>query len=99
MQNLVAEIMAAWRHAERLAQTLPEGSAERAAAERACERLRDVYQELTHSGVAETLTSREAERLLADAASELARTKAGLLQVERLRVDLHSRRVSRPADR
>lgn len=71
MQKLVAEIMAAWRRAERLADTLPEGSAERAAAERACERLRDAYQELTHSGVAEAVTAAEAKMLLADAASDI----------------------------
>ncbi len=63
--------MAAWRRAERLAQTLPEGSSERAAAERACERLRDAYQELTHSGVAEALTAGEAKLLLRDAASDI----------------------------
>jgi hypothetical protein len=71
MQKLVAEIMAAWRRAERLASTLPEGSAERDAAQRACERLRDAYQELTHSGVAEALSAAEAKLLLRDAASDL----------------------------
>lgn len=71
MQKLVAEIMAAWRRAERLADTLPEGSAERAAAERACERLRDAYQELTHAGVAEAVTAADAKMLLADAASDI----------------------------
>ena len=70
MQKLVAEIMAAWRRAERLANTLPEGSAEHAAAQRACDRLRDAYQELTHSGVAEALTAAEARLLVADAAAE-----------------------------
>ena len=71
MQKLVAEIMAAWRRADRLASTLPPDSAERAAAERACTRLRDAYQELTHSGVAAALTAAEAKMLLRDAASEL----------------------------
>ena len=71
MQKLVAEIMAAWRRAERLARTLPEGSPERRAAESACERLRDAYQELTHSGVAEALTVAEARLLLKDAASDV----------------------------
>lgn len=71
MQKLVAEIMAAWRRSERLANTLPEGSIEREAAQRACERLRDAYQELTHSGVASAITSAEANLLLADAASDL----------------------------
>jgi hypothetical protein len=71
VQKLVAEIMAAWRRAERLASTLPEESPERAAAQRACERLRDAYQELTHSGVAEALTAAEARILLGDAASDI----------------------------
>jgi hypothetical protein len=71
MQKLVAEIMAAWRRADRLAHTLPEDSAERAAAERACQRLRDAYQELTHSGVAEALTAADARMLLKDAASDV----------------------------
>jgi hypothetical protein len=71
MQKLVAEIMAAWRRAERLQATLPEGTAEHAAAQRACQRLRDAYQELTHSGVAEALTAAEARMLLRDAASDV----------------------------
>ena len=71
MQKLVAEIMAAWRRAERLASTLPEESPEREAAQRACDRLRDAYQELTHSGVADALTAAEAKLLLRDAASDI----------------------------
>jgi hypothetical protein len=71
MQKLVAEIMAAWRRAERLADTLPEGSREREAAERACHRLRDAYQELTHSGVAAELSAAEARLLLANVASDV----------------------------
>ena len=71
MQKLVAEIMAAWRRAERLSSTLPQGSAEHDAAQRACERLRDAYQELTHSGVAEALSAAEAKLLLRDAASDV----------------------------
>jgi hypothetical protein len=71
VQKLVAEIMAAWRRAERLASTLPEKSVEHAAAQRACERLRDAYQELTHSGVADALTAAEAKLLLRDAASDI----------------------------
>ena len=71
MQKLVAEIMAAWRRAERLTQTLPTDSAEREAAERACERLRDAYQELTHSGVAAALTAAVAKLLLRDAACDI----------------------------
>ena len=71
MQKLVAEIMAAWRRAERLAAALPPGSPEREAAQRACNRLRDAYQELTHSGVADALTAAEAKILLRDAASDV----------------------------
>ena len=71
MRKLVAEIMAAWRRAERLARTLPEDSPEHAAAQRACDRLRDAYQELTHSGVAAALTAAEARLLVADSAADL----------------------------
>jgi hypothetical protein len=71
MKKLVAEILAAWRRAERLASTLPDGSAEHEAAQRACDRLRDAYQELTHSGVAAALSVAEAKLLLQDAASDV----------------------------
>lgn len=71
MQKLVAEIMAAWRRAERLASTLAPDSPEHDAAQRAFERLRDAYEELTHSGVAAALTAAEAKLLLRDAASDL----------------------------
>ncbi|HEX5825367.1 MAG TPA: hypothetical protein VFY18_12995 [Candidatus Limnocylindrales bacterium] len=77
MQKLVAEIMAAWRRAERLAATLPEATPEHDAAQRACNRLRDAYQELTHSGVAAALTAAEARLLVADAASDLASESPG----------------------
>ena len=58
MQKLAAEILAAWRRAERLARELPEGSPEHDAAQRAGDRLRDAFQEhgflvaLASSGVA-----------------------------------------------
>ncbi len=71
VQKLVAEIMAAWRRAERLAATLPPDSPEHDAAETACKRLRDAYQELTHSGVADAITAAEAKLLLRDAASDV----------------------------
>jgi type IV pilus biogenesis protein CpaD/CtpE len=71
MQKLVAEIMAAWRRADRLASTMPDGSPERDAAQRAADRLRDAYQELTHSGVATQISSAEARLLVADAAADL----------------------------
>jgi hypothetical protein len=71
VQKLVAEIMAAWRRAERLAETLPDGSPERKAAQLACERLGQAFQELTHSGVAHAISAAEARLLLKDAASDL----------------------------
>jgi hypothetical protein len=71
VQKLVAEIMTAWRRAERLAESLPNGSAEHEAALHACEKLRDAYQELTHSGVAAALTAAEARLLVKDAAADL----------------------------
>lgn len=64
VQTLVAEILAAWRRAERLAATLDLASPERAAVDRACDRLRDAYHELTDSGVAHALTAREARELI-----------------------------------
>ena len=70
VQKLVADIMVAWRRAERLAPTLAKGSPEHAAALRACERLRDAYQELTHSAVAEALTAAESRLLLTDAGGD-----------------------------
>jgi hypothetical protein len=71
VQKLIAEIMAASRRAERLASTLPSDSPERAPGKRACDRLRDAYQELTHSGVALQITAAEAQLLLADADSDV----------------------------
>ena len=71
MQKLVAEIMAAWRRAERLAATMPEGSPEREAAQRASERLGQAFQELTHSGVATAISAAEAKLLLKDAAADV----------------------------
>jgi hypothetical protein len=71
MQKLVAEIMAAWRRAEQIAASMPDGSPERDAAQRACDRLRDAYQELTHSGVASAITAAEARLLLVDTASDI----------------------------
>jgi hypothetical protein len=64
MQTLVAEILAAWRRAERLAETLDTGSPERAAVDRVCDRLRGAYHDLTESGVAHGLTAREAAELI-----------------------------------
>jgi hypothetical protein len=47
MQTLVAQVLAAWRRAERLTKTLQVETPEHAAAVAACERLRHVSQELT----------------------------------------------------
>lgn len=66
MQTLVAEILAAWRRAERLTHDLEPGSPDHAAAISACERLRDLYQDLTTSGVAEPVSEAEARALLAE---------------------------------
>ena len=46
MQTLVAAVLAAWREADRLVSTFPEGSAEQAAAQRAHDLLRDLYRDL-----------------------------------------------------
>ncbi|HEY3072606.1 MAG TPA: hypothetical protein VGJ46_07285 [Candidatus Limnocylindrales bacterium] len=64
MQTLVAEILAAWRRAERLSHELPEGSAERGAAHYAAERLQALYRDLTQSGIVKTMTEAEARTLL-----------------------------------
>jgi hypothetical protein len=56
-RTLVAEILAAWRRAERLAASLEPGSASARRSNRACVQLRDAYHELTESGVAHVLTA------------------------------------------
>jgi hypothetical protein len=67
MQTLVAEILAAWRRAERLADDLPPGR-EQDAAEHACDRLRELYHELTGGrGVAQELSDADARKLVTDA--------------------------------
>jgi hypothetical protein len=71
LQKLVAEIMAAWRRAERLTATLPVGSAEHEAAKRASERLGQAFQELTDSGVAHAISTAEARMLIKDAGKDL----------------------------
>ncbi|HEY5629125.1 MAG TPA: hypothetical protein VIR16_06410 [Candidatus Limnocylindrales bacterium] len=47
MQSLVADVLAAWRKAERIAESHPEGTRDRAAATYASERLHDLYLDLT----------------------------------------------------
>jgi hypothetical protein len=74
VQTLVAEILAAWRRADRLSSELPEGTPEHAAALAACERLRDLYADLTKSGVAREISDAEARALVQDVASDLAGT-------------------------
>ena len=69
MQTLIAEVLAAWRRAERLASTLPAGSAEQQAALTACDRLRQVYRDLTNSGVAHEISEAEALTLLRELGS------------------------------
>ena len=71
MKKLAAEIMAAWRRAERLTTELAEGSPEHDAARRASDRLRDAFQELTHSGVVSAIGAAEARLLLRDAAEDV----------------------------
>ena len=68
MQTLVAEILAAWRRADRLTHALEPGTPEHTAAMSACERLRDLYRDLTTSGVAEPVSEAEARALLAELA-------------------------------
>ncbi len=52
MQTLVAEILAAWRHAERLKAELAPGTPDQRMASTASDRLRDLYPELTGPDVA-----------------------------------------------
>ncbi len=66
MQTLVAEILAAWRRAERLTEELQRGTPEHAGAVLAYERLRDLYRTLTESGVASEVTEAEARALIAE---------------------------------
>ena len=66
MQTLVAEVLAAWRRAERLAGELPDGSPQQLAASSACERLRDLYRDLTSPEIAGEVTVADARTLLAE---------------------------------
>jgi hypothetical protein len=69
MQTLVAEILAAWRRAERLANELPQGSLEQAAAQAVAEKLRDIYQELTRTAGVSHISEAEARTLLEELAT------------------------------
>ena len=64
VQTLIAEVLAAWRRAERLSADLPADSLERAAAEVASTRLHDLYVDLTK--VAGEVDDATARALLAD---------------------------------
>jgi hypothetical protein len=68
MQTLVAEILAAWRRAERLSESLEPGSADHAAALDASNRLRDLFHDLTSSGVRGPVTEAGARALLEELA-------------------------------
>lgn len=66
MQTLIAEVLAAWRRADRLGATLPEDSREQRAAVVAAERLQVLYLDLTR--VAGEIDEDTARALLADLA-------------------------------
>jgi hypothetical protein len=66
MQTLVAEVLAAWRRADRLVATLPQHSLEYSAAVVAAERLHDLYQDLVK--VAGVVDEADARSLLTELA-------------------------------
>ncbi len=74
MQTLVAEILAAWRRAERLSHELPEGSAEQVAAMAACEKLKRIYRDLTGSGADVPPSETATRSVLAEVAKDLTGT-------------------------
>ncbi len=74
MQTLVAEILAAWRRAERLSHELPADSAEQVAALAACQRLKGIYRDLTGTGVDEPPTENATRSVLAEIAKDLGGT-------------------------
>jgi hypothetical protein len=49
LQQLVAEVLAAWRHAERLSHEVTQGSPDRERALVACEQLQAAYLDLTNA--------------------------------------------------
>ena len=67
VQTLVAEVLAAWRRAERLSATLPDDSLEGAAATMASKRLHALYVDLTK--VAGKVEEADARALLAELAT------------------------------
>jgi len=66
MQTLVAEILAAWRRADRLTGEYEPGTREHAAAMEACTRLRDLYRDLTTGGVAAPVSEADARAFLSE---------------------------------
>ena len=72
MQTLLAEILAAWRRAERLSHELPVGTPEQAAALAACQRLRQIYRDLTGTGVTAPPIETAARGVLAEIARDLS---------------------------
>jgi hypothetical protein len=58
MQSLVAQVLAAWRHAEHLTETLAPDTPEYAAATKACADLRATFQDLTDAGMASLVDDR-----------------------------------------
>lgn len=69
VQTLVAEILAAWRRAERLSSELEPGTIDHAAAAEACERLRALYQDLTRSTRVGAVSEADARALLSELAA------------------------------
>jgi hypothetical protein len=68
VQTLVAEVLAAWRRAERLVGSLPERSLEHSAALHAAERLHELYTDLVKvAGVVDEADARSLLAELADA--------------------------------
>ena len=72
MQTLVAEILAAWRRAERLSHDLPLGTPEQAAALAACQRLKQIYRDLTGTSVTEPPTETATRTVLSEIAKDLS---------------------------
>jgi ABC-type nitrate/sulfonate/bicarbonate transport system substrate-binding protein len=71
VRTLVAEVLAAWRRAERLATELPEESRERLAAVIAAERLHALYRDLEK--VAGEVSEADARALLDELAAAQSR--------------------------
>ena len=63
---MIAEVLAAWRRAERLTESLPAGSPEHEAAVMASNRLRDLYAELTTVAGGSAVNEADARALLAE---------------------------------